>query len=300
MVRNVARMRGGEGEEWLRRLPDIVSYLRERWEIEVGRPFEGIWYNWVAPARRADGTHAVIKLCVPGDEEFASGALALEAFDGRGAVRLLELDLGLGAMLMERVEPGGQLYDVRDDVAATSAAAGVIVKLRRPVPPDHPFPTVSRWARGFSLLRDRFGGGIGPMPPMLVERAELLFDDLLSSQEETVLLHGDLHQENILSVSDGERGSWLAIDPKGVAGDPAYEVAALLHNPDWLLEEPRPGEVLERRVYQLAEELDLDLQRVWGWGFAKAVRAAFQVFEDGVEVWNQALKCAELLAAVEP
>ena len=73
MVRNVVRMRGGEGEEWLRRLPGLVVHLRERWEIEVGRPFEGIWYNWVAPARRADGTPTVLKLCVPGDEEFASG-----------------------------------------------------------------------------------------------------------------------------------------------------------------------------------------------------------------------------------
>ncbi len=144
MARNVARMRGGAGEEWLRRLPGIVAHLRERWEVvEVEEPFEGIWYNWVAPVRRADGTPAVLKLCVPGDEEFASGARALETFDGRGAVRLLELDLGLGAMLMERLEPGVSLYNVRDEEAATSAVADVIRKLHRPVTPDHEFLTVS-------------------------------------------------------------------------------------------------------------------------------------------------------------
>ncbi len=300
MVRNVVRMRGAEGEEWLRRLPGLVSSLRELWGLDnVGQPFAGIWYNWVAPVWCADGTPAVLKLCVPGDEEFASGALALEAFDGRGAVRLLELDLGLGAMLMERVEPGEQLYNVRDEEAATLAAADVIRKLHRPVPPDHSFPTVSRWARGFDRLRDRFGGGTGPMPEALVERAESLFAELLSSQEEQVLLHGDLHQENILYSSSREGDSWLAIDPKGVVGDPAYETAAMLHNPDWLLKEPRPGEVLERRVYQLSEELDLDLRRVWGWGFAQAVLAAFWVLEDSAEVWDQALRCAELLATVE-
>lgn len=301
MARNVVQMRGVEGEEWLRRLPGIVASLRERWEIySVEEPFAGIWYNWVAPVRRTDGTPAVLKLCTPGDDEFASGALALQAFDGRGAVRLLELDLEIGAMLMERVEPGEQLYNVRDEEAATSAAADVIRKLHRPLPLDHPFPTVSRWARGFDRLRDRFGGGTGPMPEALVERAESLFAELLYSQEETVLLHGDLHQENILYSSSREGGSWLAIDPKGVVGDPAYETAAMLHNPDWLLEEPRPGEVLERRVYQLSEELGLDLRRVWGWGFAQAVLAAFWVLEDSAGVWDQALKCAELLATIEP
>ena len=302
MARNVARMRGVEGEEWLRRLPVLVSSLLELWELDsVGQPFAGIWYNWVAPVRRADGTPAVLKLCVPGDEEFASGALALEAFDGRGAVRLLELDLGLGAMLMERLEPGVSLYDVRDEEASTSAVADVIRKLHRPVTSDHGFLAVSIWAGGFHRLRDRFDGGTGPMPETLVERAESLFAELISSQEETVLLHGDLHQENILSVSDVERGPWLAIDPKGVVGDPAYEVAPLLHNPDWLLQEPRPGGILERRVRKLSEELGFDPWRVWGWGFAKTVRAAFRVGEDGgVEIWDQALECAELLAEIEP
>ena len=301
MARNVVRMRGTEGEEWIRKLPGIIALLRERWDlVDVEQPFAGIWYNWVAPVRRADGTPAVLKLCFAGDGEFTSEVLALRAFDGRGAVRLLEVDLDLGAMLIERVESGEMLYNVRDERAATSAAAGVIAKLERAVPPNHPFPTVSRWARGFDRLRDRFDGGTGPMPEALVERAESLFAELLSSQKEVALLHGDLHQENILSVSDGSRGSWLAIDPKGVVGDPAYETAAMLHNPDWLLEGPRPGGVLERRVYQLAEELSFDLYRVWGWGFAQAVLAAFWALEDDAGVWDQALRCAKLLVEIEP
>ncbi len=38
---------------------------------------------------------------------------------------------------------------------------------------------------------------------------------------------GDLHHENILAA---ERAPWLAIDPKGVIGEPAYEMGALLRN----------------------------------------------------------------------
>jgi streptomycin 6-kinase len=59
--------------------------------------------------------------------------------------------------------------------------------------------------------------------------AESLFRELIASSESPVLLHGDLHHFNILSA---RRQPWLAIDPKGVAGEPAYEPGALLRNPN--------------------------------------------------------------------
>jgi streptomycin 6-kinase len=114
---------------------------------------------------------------------------------------------------------------------------------------------------------------------------------------ELVLLHGDLHQDNILAAT---RRPWLAIDPKGVVGEPAYETAACLHNPQpQLLNMPQPGRVLARRVDQLAEELNLDRARVRGWGLAQAVLAAWWGVEDGGHVWDAALGCAELLAAIK-
>ena len=74
-----------------------------------------------------------------------------------------------------------------------------------------------------------------------------------------VVLHGDLHHFNILAA---ERQPWLAIDPKGVVGEPVYETGALLRNP-WpdLLSLPDPGRILARRVDQLAEELGFDRAR---------------------------------------
>jgi streptomycin 6-kinase len=54
----------------------------------------------------------------------------------------------------------------------------------------------------------------------LLEEAETLFAELNASMAEPFLLHGDLHHENILAA---EREPWLAIDPKGVVGEPARE-----------------------------------------------------------------------------
>jgi streptomycin 6-kinase len=294
LIRNTIELHGPAGAGWLDRLPALFAESEERWSLEVGSPFPELSFNYVAPALRADGTAAVLKLTFPEDPGFRREAEALRLFDGQGAARLLELDSDCGAMLLERLEPGVPLTTARDDEEATSIAAGVLRQLWRPVPPRHPFPSVSDWAQGFDRLRRDFGGGTGPMPAAMVEKAEALFADLLASQGETALLHGDLHHQNVLAA---RREPWLAIDPKGVVGEPAYDAAALLHNPTELLDAPRPGKVLERRVDLLSEELGLERARVRNWGIAQAVLAAYWGLEDGGRVWGEALVFAELLSA---
>jgi streptomycin 6-kinase len=296
LVRSTIQLRGEAGAAWLERLPSLIADCERRWRIKVGPPFPGLWVNWVAPADCIDGTPTVLKLSFPGDKEFRTEAEALRLFEGRGAARLLRLDLDRGAMLLERCEPGVPLGSVEDDAQATSIAADVMKRLWRPVPDDHSFPLVSEWAQGLARLRRRFGGGTGPLPTRLVEEAEALFDELLASQAESVLLHGDLHHLNILSA---HRQPWLAIDPKGVVGEPAYDVAALLHNPVELLEAPRPGGLLERRVEILTEELGLDRARVRGWGVSQAVLAAYWGLEDSGRVWEEALIFAGLLSKIK-
>jgi streptomycin 6-kinase len=294
LVRSTIELRGETGAEWLKRLPALIADCERRWRIKAGQPFSGLWVNWVAPADCADGAPAVLKLSFPEDKEFKTEAEALRLFDGRGIARLLRLDIEAGAMLLERCEPGTPLSAVEADEEATSIATAVMGELWRPAPREHSFPSVADWAKGFDRLRQRYGGGTGPMPKALVERAEALFAELIASQTETFLLHGDLHHENILSAG---RRPWLAIDPNGVVGERAYDTAALLHNPVELLREPEPGRHLQRRIDLLCERLNLDRARVHGWGLAQAVLAAYWGLEDSGRVWQEALTFAELLSA---
>ncbi|QIN84879.1 phosphotransferase [Rubrobacter tropicus] len=295
-VRTQTSLHGDAGAAWLDRLPALTGEFEERWSLSVGPPFPNLSYNWVAPALREGGTPAVLKLSFPGEKEFGTEAAALEVFAGGGICRLLELDLDRGAMLLERLEPGTPLTALRSDEEATATAAGVMKKLWRPAPAGHAFPTVADWARGFDRLRRRFGGGTGPMQARLVEEAESLFADLLASQGEPLLLHGDLHQENILKAG---REPWLAIDPKGVVGEAAYDTAALLHNPAQALDTPDPKKLLERRLEVLSGELGLDRARIRAWGLAQAVLAGYWTLEDGGSVWDEALVFARLLEEIE-
>ncbi len=111
-----------------------------------------------------------------------------------------------------------------------------------------------------------------------------------------LLLHGDLHHWNVLSA---QREPWLAIDPKGVVGEPAYETAAWLRNPvGMLLNRDRPGEVLERRVSILSDELGFDRERIRKWGAVHGVLSAWWTYEDHGHPGEEALEVARLLAAL--
>jgi streptomycin 6-kinase len=94
--------------------------------------------------------------------------------------------------------------------------------------------------------------------------------------------------------------TWLAIDPKGVIGEPAYETGAILRNrlPN-LLDAPQAVRVLTRRVDQLAEELNLDRTRVRNWAMVQAVLSVWWTIEDRGRISDDQLICAELLASIK-
>ena len=294
-IRTILSLYGEAGRAWLDRLPVLVAECEAAWALTAGAPFHPLSYNYVASVVRAGGAGAVLKIGVP-NPELTTEIAALSVFDGRGCARLLAADPVRGALLLERLRPGALLRTLPDDGEATRIAARLMRQLRRPVSPTHTFPTTARWALGFVRMRERFQGGTGPLPAALTGRAEALFRDLLASAGEPALLHGDLHHDNILSAG---RQPWLAIDPKGVVGEPAYEAGALLRNPvGRLLKEPDPVAVTARRVDILAAELNVDRHRLLGWGLARAVLAAWWCVEDGQDCWRVLIRHAAVIDAV--
>jgi streptomycin 6-kinase len=207
----------------------------------------------------------VLRLGPPDEHEFAVELDAAEWFSGHGTVRVLEIDRPRGALLLERALPGTHLRALwpDDEEAATAAAAGVMRALWRPPELGHRFPTVQHWGR---LLEPG-------------SRATGVFRELCDSMDEPVVLHGDLHHDNVLRSG---YDNWVAIDPKGVVGEPAYETGALMRNP-WpgLLDVPNPARVLRRRADQLSELLGFEVARVRSWAYAQAVLAAVWSVSDG-------------------
>lgn len=265
----------------------------------MGAAFDDLGYHWVAPATTADGRDAVLKLGPPGDPDLPREARALELFGGRGAVRLLASDPDRGALLLERARPGHPLVRVSlvDDDRATRVAAAVMARLRRP--PPRPEQGSLRTVRELAEELGRLGPDPGPLPPDLVEQAARRAEELTAEAEVTVVLHGDLHHGNLLR---SKREGWLAVDPKGFVGDPAFEPGALIRNPGARLEalsEVDLRRLVEARVAILADALDLDPGRVLGWTFVQSVLAAAWRVEDHGGGWEPAAGMARVLRALD-
>jgi streptomycin 6-kinase len=235
----------------------------------------------------------VLKTTVPNVEVYTEAA-ALFHYDGRGIARLVEADVREGVLLIERLRPGSMLLGL-DDEQATRIAASVLTALWRPPPADHAFPTVAQWAAGLTRLRQTFDGDTGPFPGPLVTLAEGLYAQMAESPSEPVLLHGDFHHFNILTAT---REPWLAIDPKGVVGEPAYELGPFLLNqlPDSRSTSGEAQAILARRIHQLSAELAIPRPRIIAAATAHAVLSAWWTYEDHGHPGEEALATAALLA----
>jgi streptomycin 6-kinase len=213
----------------------------------------------VLPVRTATGERAVLKLGWPHPEaEYEH--LALRAWAGRGAVQLLRADPRRQVLLLERAEPGHDLHAL-PVAEACEVIAGLYAKLHGQRLPqlDRLSAQAARWADELvDLRRSR------RVPRRFVDQAISLASDFASDPQTDVgLIHTDLHFANVLAAA---REPWLAIDPKPLTGEPAYEVAPVLWN-RWD-EAVATGDLraaLLRRMYTLIDHAGLDEDRVRAW-----------------------------------
>jgi streptomycin 6-kinase len=185
---------------------------------------------------------------------------------------------------------------LQEDEEATKTTAGLMRRLWRTPPAEHPFPTLAVWFNAIEQLRKRFDGGCGPFPPKLIMKAESTLAELVSSSDRQVILHGDLHHANILFSTN--RG-WVAIDPKGIVGDPGYEVGSFMMNQLPVgVTESTMMKLLSRRLSIFSEELGIARERLARWAFCHTVLSAVWDFEEAVE-WDGTIQLARMLERLE-
>jgi streptomycin 6-kinase len=157
-------------------------------------------------------------------------------------------------MLLERCEPGTYLSALGRD-AALDVMVELLPRLWKPAS-----------APPFRTLADEAAWWCEDMPgePALRDAAIGVLRELADSQGEQVLLHQDLHADNVLRA---EREPWLVIDPKPLAGEREFGIAALV----------RGGELgdgvrnIRHRLDRLTSELGLDRERAWGWALGQTL-----------------------------
>ncbi|WP_153462105.1 aminoglycoside phosphotransferase family protein [Sediminibacillus terrae] len=264
-VKNVKHHFKQEGEAWLERLPEVIKQCEQNWQVTMEEPFQ-LSFNYVAPAVGRDGEKMVVKISLPG-KEFASELEALQQLASSSMVSLLDFDVELGALLLERIEPGEMLAEIVEEDKACRIAAKVFGQMTREFSKGTVLPTTEDREASLTKVVANHPSGCGPVSRSTLLEAQQVFHRLHSTGKKQWLLHGDFHHYNVLLH---EEKKWKVIDPKGLIGEREYDLIQYLLNK---LPDDDPVSVIDKRIQIFSEILHLDKHRFVLWGFCHSVLA---------------------------
>lgn len=183
-------------------------------------------------------------------EEERRGNRLMAWWSSLGQLPVLEADDD--AILMRRATGSRNLLTERIEDADAVLADTARALHAMPAPPASiGLVPLRTW---FADLVDR------PQADPLLDRAASVARDLLDEPGPTVVLHGDLHHGNVLDLD----GRWVATDPKGLVGHPAFDVANACCNPSEAAAVAR----LEPRLDLFADRLALPRDLLGAWVLA--------------------------------
>ena len=144
---------------------------------------------------------------------------------------------------------------------------GLLPRLWRPA--GSPFQSLTDEAALWtSCIREEWEAARRPFEEALVDAAISAVDELAPTQGEQVLLHQDLHGDNVLAA---DREPWLTIDPKPLVGEREFGLAPIIRSPELGHGERQ----VVGRLDRLTSELDLDRERARGWALGQTIAWSF-------------------------
>ena len=231
------------------------EYLK-RWALEPDGEAIVTPFSRLLPVRQ-HGMPAMLKIASEAEE--ARGSVLLTWWDGEGAARVLAHDGD--ALLLERAMGPRSLSRLArsgGDDEATQILCRAIARLhavRKPPPRD--LIPLEAWFADLWPFADKEGG--------IWAHSAAVARELLAAPEDVVVLHGDIHHDNVLDF--GPRG-WLAIDPKRLIGERGFDYANIFCNPDCAT--ASMAERFGRRVNIVVEESGVRRSRLVQWILAWA------------------------------
>ncbi len=277
---------GNVGKRWLDNLPKMVEVIKVKYGLSDLTPVFNLSHSYVL--RGFQGNQSIILKLGLDIDNLKLEAAALKVFAKFGAVKLIIEENGL--LLLERAVPGISLksYFPTKDREAIGIASMAMQRLHQAsIPSTHTFPHIRDW---LNCLANDWN-----IPTIYLQKARQLVDILLKTTTEEVLLHGDLHHDNILAnsteyehraqIGTNHKQNWVLIDPKCVIGERAYEVAAFIRNPiPELLTLENCQNIIADRISSFSDILKLPRKRILDWCFVQAVLAWAWALEDKCDI----------------
>lgn len=269
--KNITNSYGQAGISWLISLSNIIESSCKKWNLSNVNPVEIMNWNFVALAMKNSNLPVILKISY-NKELILDEYSALSHFDGDGAIRVHDIDTESNALLLERAIPGYSLknshfLEIEEKI---NIYTDVVKKLIRKKLPDRNHVHVKDWCSVIDRITDP------RISKSFLAKAIKLRSALLSNIQHEYLCHGDLHLENILQT----RSSWVAIDPKGIIGEIAFEASAFdLISEDEMNDVSSISTIIDR-LTRIATRLEISYVRLISWVFLRVVISAQWFVED--------------------
>lgn len=216
----------------------------------------------------------------------------LRRLQGRGCCRVYGFDAEQGLLLEARILPGTPLQAEPSLVKRIDALAQVFPQLHIPASDGE---TYLEWLqRAYAYCaQNQHAACIKEEAAMALSICRRIFE----VYPDRVLLHGDLHHDNLLRQTDG---SYAAIDPKGVIGPAILDLPRFVLNEAGAIHEGPLRQHLERVLELLSQRFGYPLAHLRKAYYMEAVLANIWYLEDGEPICRSQLDLAAQLLEAHP
>lgn len=251
--------------------PDLIyrmlDYYLKRWQLTIDGTVLTTPSSQLLAVRLSDNSSAILKITADPIEKM--GQLIMRWWDGCGAAKVLAQHNN--AILLEQALNQQSLLTMAVNGQANQATTIMVDvtkqlhSLRKPPPPTK----LITLAEYFTSLTKPM---VTPDPSLAI--AAHIANELLNSQQDTVVLHGDIHHGNVLDFARG----WLAIDAKPVLGESNFDYARQLCNPELAI--ANHPDYFSQQLNLIAQLAGIAPTRLLKWLIAQAGLSAVWFMEE--------------------
>lgn len=261
------------------------------WHFRFIKPVDDLTFNFVGIVSRDSTNEIAVLKTAPKGEHLINEMHCMLCFN-HVTPKIYAYDEENCAFLMEYITPGYSLKSFlkkENDETATRIICQTILELQKEQQKEYTFKHLSELVNDLKSLH-------GHMDAKMLSKAESLFHELTENRAQDVILHGDLHHDNIIRSGT----SWKVIDPHGYLGEPAAEVGVMIRNPMDCFPNDRPLiQIIDTRLKILKEELAFDPQRIKAWAFSMTVLSAAWNMQDFNYLAKNEIELAYLIDKVK-
>jgi streptomycin 6-kinase len=288
---------------WLAGLDDVVDYLESAWCLQVGEVLSGGSEGLVVGVVREGSTDAVLKIGLTGSADLEMEAHVYKLAQGSGYAELLEFDKVHNSLLLEKLglplaeeglSSGAQIklicLTLQDAWKPLASPDGIMTGAEK-----------ARWLCNF--IGNKWQELDQPCSQQTIEQAQVFARQRedAHSADNAVLVHGDAHSFNTLSVmnhGESNHGLYKFVDPDGLFAERACDLAVPMRGWNRELLAGNTFTLARERCELLSELTDVDDSAIWQWGFIERVSTGLVLNELGQEEESSAfLEVADRLCA---